>query len=261
MASSAERKSGLVTISINATPERLRSTSDIVACWSCSDLPASCSRCSRSMPTRTVSPSHMIDDDFALADDRRFVLADLVALRQIRIEIILAVEHRLQIDLGLQPEPGAHRLPHAFLVDHRQHAGHGGIDQRDVRIRLAAEGGRGAGEQFGLRGDLGMHFHADDDFPVAGRALDQLRFLVAPVRPSRSPGRPFRLRACPAHRKPPGSVGSCPALRGAEAWDVVLQLPGFRQCPVSRIVCAPITTTPGGFHETRCSRSLPSPSR
>ena len=36
-----------------------------------------------------------VDDNFALADDRRFVLADLVALRQIRIEIILAVEHRL----------------------------------------------------------------------------------------------------------------------------------------------------------------------
>ena len=36
-----------------------------------------------------------VDDDLALADDRRLVLADLVALRQIRIEIVFAVEHRL----------------------------------------------------------------------------------------------------------------------------------------------------------------------
>ena len=117
-----------------------------------------------------------VDDDFALADDRRFVLADLVALRQVRIEIILPVEHRFQIDLGLEPEPGAHRLAHAFLVDHRQHAGHRRIDQRNVRVRLAAEFGRGAGEQLGLRSHLGMDLQADDDFPVAGCAFDQLRF-------------------------------------------------------------------------------------
>ncbi len=51
-----------------------------------------------------------IDDHLALADDRLLVLADLIALRQVGIEIVLAVEHRLQIDLGLQPEPGADRL-------------------------------------------------------------------------------------------------------------------------------------------------------
>ena len=122
-----------------------------------------------------------IDHDLALADDRRFVLADLVALRQIRIEIVLPVEHRFEIDLGVEPEAGAHRLAHAFLVDHRQHAGHGGIDQRDVRVRLAAERGRSAGEQLGLRGDLGMHLHADDHFP----AVDQLRFSLRPVHPWR----------------------------------------------------------------------------
>ena len=87
------------------------------------------------------------DHDLALAHDRRLVLADLVALRQIRIEIVLAVEHRAQIDLRVQPEPGAHRLPDAFLVDDGQHARHRRIDQRDMAVRLAAEFGRGAGEQ------------------------------------------------------------------------------------------------------------------
>ena len=129
------------------------------------------------MPTVMLSPSGRSTIDLALADDRLLVLADLIALRQIGIEIVLPVEHRLQIDLRLQPEPGAHRLAHAFGVDHRQHAGHRGVDQRDMRIRRAAEFGRGAGEQLGVRRDLGMDLHADHDLPVAGRALDQFRFL------------------------------------------------------------------------------------
>ena len=114
-----------------------------------------------------------VDRDLALAHHRRLVLADLVALRQVRIEIVLAVEHRAQVDLGLEPEPGAHRLGDAFLVDHRQHAGHRGIDQRHLRVGRRPERGRGAGEQLGLRAHLGMDLHADDDFPVAGGALDE----------------------------------------------------------------------------------------
>ncbi len=114
-----------------------------------------------------------IDDHLALAHDRRFVLADLVALRQVGIKIILAVEHRFQIDLGVEPKPGADRLLDAFLVDHRQHARHGGVDQRYVAVGRAAEFGRGAGEQLRLGRHLGMHLHADDNLPVAGRAFDQ----------------------------------------------------------------------------------------
>ena len=93
-ASSAERMSGFDTISISATPERLRSTKLMVGCWSCSDLPASCSRCRRSMPTVIVSPARARRRDLALADDRLLVLADLVALRQVGIEVVLPVEDR-----------------------------------------------------------------------------------------------------------------------------------------------------------------------
>ena len=175
LASSEERRSGFDTISMSATPARLRSTKDMVGCRSCSDFPASCSRCSRSMPTVTVSPVGQIDDDLALAHDRRLVLADLVALRQVGIEIVLAVEHRFQIDPRLEPEAGADGLPDALLVDHRQHAGHGRIDERHVRIGFAAERGRGAGKELRLRRHLSMDLHADDDLPVAGCALDQPR--------------------------------------------------------------------------------------
>ena len=81
-----------------------------------------------------------IEHDLALPDDRRLVLTDLIALRQVGIEIVLAVERRPQIDLRLQPETGADRLLDAYLIDHRQHAGHRGIHKRHVRIGLATEG-------------------------------------------------------------------------------------------------------------------------
>src|SRR6266436_2884141 len=116
-----------------------------------------------------------IDGNFALPHHRRFVLTDLVALRPVRIEIIFAVEDGTQVDLRIEAEPGAHRLSNAFLVDHREHAGHCGVNQRDVRIRLSAERGGSAGKQLRLRVDLGMDLHADDDFPIAGRTLDELR--------------------------------------------------------------------------------------
>ena len=99
---------------------------------------------------RSASPSVEVDDDLALADDRLLVLRDLVALRQVGIEVVLAVEDRAQVDLGLQPEPGADRLLDAFLVDHRQHAGHRRVDQATRGVGLAAEFGRGAGEQLRL---------------------------------------------------------------------------------------------------------------
>jgi hypothetical protein len=68
-----------------------------------------------------------IEHDLALPDNRRLVLTDLIALRQVGIEIILAVKRRSQIDLCLQPETGADRLLDASLVDDRQHPGHRGI--------------------------------------------------------------------------------------------------------------------------------------
>ena len=133
--------------------------------------------------------------DLALADDRALVLRDLVALRQVRIEVVLAVEHRGQVDARLEAEAGAHRLIDAGLVDHRQHAGHGRIHQRHVAVGSAAEGRRRAREQLGVGGDLGMHLQADHDLPVAGGALDQVAVALASRVLHHHPhaGRPWRL--------------------------------------------------------------------
>src|SRR5271170_3484022 len=115
-----------------------------------------------------------VDMDFPLADDRALVLGYLIALGQVGIEIILAVEGRTEIDPGLEPEAGAHRLSHAFAVDDRQHARHRRIDQRDMRVGLAAERRRSAGEQLRARRHLSVDLETDDHFPIARRALDEV---------------------------------------------------------------------------------------
>ena len=59
----------------------------------------------------------------------------------------------------------------AFIIDDRQHTRHGRIDQRNIGVRLRPERSRGAREELGVRGDLGMNFKADHDLPRAGHAL------------------------------------------------------------------------------------------
>ena len=117
------------------------------------------------------------DDDFALADDRLIVLGNLVALRQIGIKVVLAGKDRAMVDRRLQPEPGAHRLFDTFLVDHRQHARHGRIDQADMVVRFAAEFARSAGKQLGSGKHLGVDLQADNDLPVAGGTGNQVFWI------------------------------------------------------------------------------------
>ena len=112
--------------------------------------------------------------DFALADDRVFVLADLVALRQIRIEIVLPVEPAPAMDFSVQAQPSADRLLDAELIDHRQHARHRRIDQRHMRIRRTAIGGAGAGKELRVRAHLRVHFEPADNFPLALLTGDEL---------------------------------------------------------------------------------------
>ena len=126
-----------------------------------------------------------------------------------------------QIDLGLQAQPGAHRLLDAFRVDHRQHAGHAGIDEADLAVGLGAEFGRGAGEQLGFGQDLGMDFHADDDFPVAGLALDQFG---------------CGSRSC----RPPPVGGLVREIGG------LLRSPGRRAAPCASSKALPISCRPSG---------------
>ena len=119
------------------------------------------------MRTRRATPGARSTRTSPGADDRVVELADLVALRQVRVEVVLAVEARDAVDRRLQAEAGADGLLDAVAVDDREHAGHRRVDEGDVGVGLGAEGGRGAGEELGVRGDLGVDLHADHELPVA----------------------------------------------------------------------------------------------
>ena len=106
------------------------------------------------------------DQHFPLAHDGVVKLADLIALRQVGVEIVLAVKGRTQVDRSLQPQPRAHRLFDAKGVDNRQHARHGRIDKSHVGIGFRPHLGRGARKELGVRGDLGMDLHPDHQFPI-----------------------------------------------------------------------------------------------
>ena len=101
-------------------------------------------------PFNADSPLHafrQVEHDFALADNRQFELGNLIALRQIRIEIVLPGKDGPLVDLGVESKTRAHRLLNTILVENWQHARHGGIDKAHLRIGISAELGRRTREQ------------------------------------------------------------------------------------------------------------------
>jgi hypothetical protein len=60
------------------------------------------------------------DVHVTLGHDGQLVLADLIALGQVRIEVILAREHRQRRDLRGDGQAELHRHAHGRLVQHRQ---------------------------------------------------------------------------------------------------------------------------------------------
>jgi len=114
------------------------------------------------------------DLERALAHQRMEELADLIALRQIGVEIILAIEPRPFVDHRPQRHAGAHRLADALLVGHWQHPRHRRVDEGHLAVRLGPERGRGAREELGVGRDLRMDLEADHDLPFAGFAMDAI---------------------------------------------------------------------------------------
>ena len=108
-------------------------------------------------------------------------LANLIALRQIWIEIVLPVKYTVKVNLRLDAQSGADGLCHAFFVHHWQHAWQSTVDQCHIMVWGCAEGGRSTTEQFGGRRDLGVHLKANHNFPFAGAAFDCLSHGISPL--------------------------------------------------------------------------------
>src|SRR6202012_438985 len=82
--------------------------------------------------------------ELPFAADRDVVLTDLVGLRVVGIEVVLAVEDRARRDLALERDPDLQRGADRLFVGDGQDARVGEADRAGVDVRLVAEGERAA---------------------------------------------------------------------------------------------------------------------
>src|SRR5207247_6660485 len=75
-----------------------------------------------------------IDVKMASHTQRQVVLRDLVALHQVGVVVVLAVELGEGGYGAVEGQAGAHGLPHRFGVDHGQGARHAQAYRADVRV-------------------------------------------------------------------------------------------------------------------------------
>ena len=103
-----------------------------------------------------------VDLDAAVEAERLVVLADLVALREVGIEVVLAVPLRELGDVAAQGESRADGQPDRLAVEHRQCAGQAHDHRVDLRVRIGAVVVGAGGEALRLRLELEVHLHADE---------------------------------------------------------------------------------------------------
>ncbi len=111
-----------------------------------------------------------VDADVAQAPVRRqrnVVLGDLVRLRIVGIEVVLAVEDRARRDLTAKREADLDPVLDRLLVHDRQASGVGQADLAGVDVRVVAEGELAAAEHLRLGAELDVDLEADDGL-VAG---------------------------------------------------------------------------------------------
>jgi len=106
-----------------------------------------------------------LNRQFAADDDRMLELADLIGLRQVRIEIVFAVKNRTVGDFGIDGQAEADRFFDGFTVEHRKAARESKVDRASMSVRLCAEGGRRSGKDFRFSGQLDVCFQSDNNFP------------------------------------------------------------------------------------------------
>jgi hypothetical protein len=79
--------------------------------------------------------------DRAALHHRDLVLADLVALGQVGVEVVLAREDRQRRHLGAHRQAEADGALDRAAVHHRQRAGQRQVDRAGLRVGRGAEGG------------------------------------------------------------------------------------------------------------------------
>src|SRR6185312_715572 len=113
--------------------------------------------------------------DDAAGGERPLVLRDLIALRQIRIEVVLAREDRRLVDVAAEGERRADRAVDGRVIEHRQCPGQAEAHRTQVRVGSGAERRAAAAEDLRLRQQLRVDLEADDGL-VPAHALGPAAF-------------------------------------------------------------------------------------
>ena len=122
-----------------------------------------------------------IDVEVTAHADRQVVLADLVVLRHVRIEVVLAVEQRVRGDLAADSQADQDDAADRLAVGHRQRTGMAQADRAHVRVGRRAELGSAAAEHLRLGIELDVALEPDDSFDL-GHEAPSLADVPHPVR-------------------------------------------------------------------------------
>ena len=106
------------------------------------------------------------DVEEALADDGVIHLAGLIALGQVRVEVVLAREDVTFGDLGVDRQAELAGHAHGFGVKYRQGAGHAEVDQTGLGVGLGAKGSGAGRENLRLGAELSVDLEPDHGFPL-----------------------------------------------------------------------------------------------
>jgi hypothetical protein len=99
-----------------------------------------------------------------MARERLIVLRDLIALRQVGIEVVLPREDRVLVDAAAERQRRARAQFDGPAVQHRQRARQAEAHRAHVRIRRRAEAGRTAAEDLRVGEELCVDLEPDDRF-------------------------------------------------------------------------------------------------
>ncbi len=95
---------------------------------------------------------------------RQLVLRDLITLRQIRIEVVLASEDRLFVDDAVERQGGLGGKIDRPAVQHRQSPRKPETNRANAGIRRMAESRAAAAENLGVCQEPGVYFEPNDGF-------------------------------------------------------------------------------------------------
>jgi hypothetical protein len=108
--------------------------------------------------------------DAAARGERQIELRDLVGLREIRVEVVLAVELHPGRDRTLERERGERREFHGTSVQDRQGPGQGKAGRADIGIRRVAKAIRAGAEDLGAGQELDVDLQTDDGLECGAHA-------------------------------------------------------------------------------------------